>query len=441
MAWNAETNIKGPAGPRGLQGAPGADSTVPGPPGPPGSPGPPGADSAVPGPPGDPGPKGDKGDKGDTGADSVVPGPPGSVMCRVSDTPPAGVPDGTLWWESDTGLMYFRYNDGTSTQWVIVCPQPDTSVFVNKTGDTMTGPLVTTSPSQGGHAANKNYVDAAALAKVSRSGDSMTGILTVSPQLTVTAPAGNGPAIVLNKASANVNNGISGTTNSKNRWYMTLGSSADETGGNMGSDFVLYRYADDGSYLGAPFGINRVNGAAAFQSGLSIAYAPTTIRSDLPNGTLYACAAYLNFEGGGLKYGLYFRQQADNTVIQAFANSGSTTIGQINSTASTVSYATSSSADLKEDLKSFDAGSIIDGTEVYDFKWKNSDERAFGVLAQEAIGVYPTAVAHTMQDDKPESEFWGVDYSKYVPVLLQELKALRARVRQLEHPVDPKGDR
>ena len=31
-----------------------------------------------------------------------------------------------------------------------------------------------------------------------------------------------------------------------------------------------------------------------------------------------------------------------------------------------------------------------------------------------------------------EQDWWGIDYSKYVPVLLQELKALRARVAQLE---------
>jgi hypothetical protein len=37
----------------------------------------------------------------------------------VSDTAPAlgSHPDGTLWWNSGTGLMYLAYNDGTSRQW------------------------------------------------------------------------------------------------------------------------------------------------------------------------------------------------------------------------------------------------------------------------------------------------------------------------------------
>jgi hypothetical protein len=103
-----------------------------------------------------------------------------------------------------------------------------------------------------------------------------------------------------------------------------------------------------------------------------------------------------------------------------------------------VAFNTTSSAELKEDLKSFDAGSIIDQTNVYDFKWKSAAERGFGVLAQQAIEVYPTAVTHLVNPEGDKEEYWGVDYSKYVPVLLQELKALRTRVAQLEGRLDAK---
>jgi hypothetical protein len=47
-----------------------------------------------------------------------APGPSGSAVTVVSDTPPTGQSAGTLWWESDTGLLYILYNDGDSTQWV-----------------------------------------------------------------------------------------------------------------------------------------------------------------------------------------------------------------------------------------------------------------------------------------------------------------------------------
>jgi hypothetical protein len=40
----------------------------------------------------------------------------------VSDTEPVlgNHPDGTLWWDSGTGLMYVLYNDSTSRQWTQV---------------------------------------------------------------------------------------------------------------------------------------------------------------------------------------------------------------------------------------------------------------------------------------------------------------------------------
>lgn len=36
----------------------------------------------------------------------------------VSDTPPASPSDNSLWWESDTGGLFLRFNDGSSSQWV-----------------------------------------------------------------------------------------------------------------------------------------------------------------------------------------------------------------------------------------------------------------------------------------------------------------------------------
>jgi hypothetical protein len=91
----------GPQGPRGPQGPPGPE----GPEGPEGIQGPAGADGmpGLTGPPGSQGPAGPQG--------------PGVL---VSATPPVGAADGALWFDSTTGLMYFRYNDSTSTQWVCI---------------------------------------------------------------------------------------------------------------------------------------------------------------------------------------------------------------------------------------------------------------------------------------------------------------------------------
>jgi hypothetical protein len=199
------------------------------------------------------------------------------------------------------------------------------------------------------------------------------------------------------------------------------------TGANTGS----YYFGGAGTkYLN--FDGTNFNFSGAANSGVKIT----------PSGsylTVYGNALGVSYIGGGSQYGIECRPTIDGTTAVAFTNSGGGLIGNIGAGASSVSFNTTSSAELKEDLKSFDAGNIIDNTEVYNFKWKASDERAYGVIAQQAIEVYPTAVTHHKlpvtaegKEAGADDEFWGVDYSKYVPVLLQELKALRARVAALE---------
>jgi hypothetical protein len=45
-------------------------------------------------------------------------GPAGTAQMIIADNPPAGASDGSVWYESDSGLTFLRVNDGTSTQWV-----------------------------------------------------------------------------------------------------------------------------------------------------------------------------------------------------------------------------------------------------------------------------------------------------------------------------------
>jgi hypothetical protein len=44
----------------------------------------------------------------------------GGGLVSVSDTPPASPTDGQVWFESDSGGLFLRYNDGNSTAWVQV---------------------------------------------------------------------------------------------------------------------------------------------------------------------------------------------------------------------------------------------------------------------------------------------------------------------------------
>ena len=84
--------------------------------------------------------------------------PSGGVA--VADTPPAAPKQGDLWWESDTGILWIWFDDGTSSQWVQAAGSGGSTLdaytkaeidakqaqdqldFVNVTGDTMTGNLL-----------------------------------------------------------------------------------------------------------------------------------------------------------------------------------------------------------------------------------------------------------------------------------------------------------
>ena len=138
----------GPVGPQGTPGVAGPvgptgpTSTTPGPMGPQGAPGAKGdkGDTGAQGPQGIQGPvgpqgaQGVKGDTGATGAASTVPGPvgpqgpqgiqgpAGTATVIPGDTPPVAPADNVLWWETDTGKLMIRYNDGNSAQWIEAAP-------------------------------------------------------------------------------------------------------------------------------------------------------------------------------------------------------------------------------------------------------------------------------------------------------------------------------
>ena len=108
-----------------------------------------------------------------------------SSSVTVGTVAPSSPKVGSLWWESDTGLLYIYYNDGDSSQWVIASPMPDFSgSFVSKAGDTMTGHLTLPTSPAASNAVRKDYVDnaigSAATDKVNRVGDTMTGPLVLA---------------------------------------------------------------------------------------------------------------------------------------------------------------------------------------------------------------------------------------------------------------------
>jgi hypothetical protein len=107
---------------------------------------------------------------------------------------------------------------------------------------------------------------------------------------------------------------------------------------------------------------------------------------------------------------------------------------QVDPSANTTSYVTSSDARLKDNVVAApDAGSDIDAINIVSYDWKSSPDHTvkYGVIAQELVAVMPDAVSVGDGGDEIEKT-WGVDYSKLVPMLVKELQSLRARVAELE---------
>jgi hypothetical protein len=103
---------------------------------------------------------------------------------------------------------------------------------------------------------------------------------------------------------------------------------------------------------------------------------------------------------------------------------GGTYAGGISVSGSSSSYNTSSDYRLKEDLKPIKGLDKLSKINVYDFKWKASNDRMDGVLAHELQDVLPYAVTGV----KDGEQIQGVDYSKIVPVLVQAIKELNAKL-------------
>jgi cytoskeletal protein CcmA (bactofilin family) len=156
-------------------------------------------------------------------------------------------------------------------------------------------------------------------------------------------------------------------------------------------------------------------------------------KGSLPGVT---CALRVAFAGAGTEYGLAFRPVSDSTNAVYFTNAAGTGIGSITTSSTATAFNTTSDARLKEDLVPIsDPDKIIDALDVWDFKWKDKETRSKGVIAQDAHKVMPDAVTEPKNDE----EFWQVDYSKFVPVLIadnqnmrKEIQALKEHLQRLE---------
>jgi len=250
-----------------------------------------------------------------------LPVPPAAVM--ASDTPPVGVADNTLWWDSaDTGL-YIRSNDGNSTQWV------STNVglsaqYLPVSGGTLEGKVTFLGQGEETGTLWRNTFDGTGIAalispyslgapnglmfcqtdsdgvpnvdlpdvqigqsgtwpdtftvngtahvygRVTAANMAISGANDPDAVLTVTSTGGAWPAIKLNATKAGSSAGyIEGQRNGLRRWSIDMGSAA-ESGSNAGTNLAIGSFADDGSALGSVLDISRATRTVNLYAGLTM---------------------------------------------------------------------------------------------------------------------------------------------------------------------------
>ena len=131
-----------------------------------------------------------------------------------------------------------------------------------------------------------------------------------------------------------------------------------------------------------------------------------------------------NFHSTNSRYQIVFQRFSSTSSIR----------GSIATNNSGTTYNTTSDYRLKTDAKDFNALDLVKQIPVYDFKWKNIDNRDYGCFAHELAEVVPNAVNGEKdaiaEDETPD--YQQADYSKLVPVLLKAIKELEAKVAALE---------
>ena len=132
-----------------------------------------------------------------------------------------------------------------------------------------------------------------------------------------------------------------------------------------------------------------------------------------------------NFHSTNSRYQIVFQRYSATSSIR----------GSIATNNSGTTYNTTSDYRLKTDAKDFNALDLVKQIPVYDFKWKNIENRDYGCFAHELGEVIPNAV-HGEKDaltEDGDKDYQQADYSKLVPVLVKAIQELEAKVKILEN--------
>ena len=116
-------------------------------------------------------------------------------------------------------------------------------------------------------------------------------------------------------------------------------------------------------------------------------------------------------------------------------------VGSITHNDTNTAFNTSSDYRLKEDLKDFSGLETLSKIKMYDFKWKDTDQRQHGAIAHELDEVTSYAVTGEKDgmrtyEDKEVEEYQGVDYAKLVPILVKSVQEQQTTIEDLKKRIE-----
>ena len=118
--------------------------------------------------------------------------------------------------------------------------------------------------------------------------------------------------------------------------------------------------------------------------------------------------------------------EASSGTLIRFSGNGSGVLGSITHNGSITLYNTTSDYRLKQDFKDFNGINIINSIKTYNYEWKITKSRMYGVIAHELQEILP----YMVENIKDGQEMQQVDYSKLVPILVKAIQELNEKLER-----------
>jgi hypothetical protein len=152
--------------------------------------------------------------------------------------------------------------------------------------------------------------------------------------------------------------------------------------------------------------------------------------------TTATTSIYLEKAGGDIIQ--VFPYSSGSSVLQYYYRQNGALVGSISYNGATVLFNGTSDYRLKEDLKDYNGLEIINKLKTYNFIWKDTNVRDYGVMAHELQQVLPNYVTGEKDALNKDGSIspQAVDYSKVVPVLIKSIQELSADLTSAKQEIE-----